>query len=86
MGEMREQSGQQLALLLLRQSLQFLRRNRLSYRFGQDSFHKLDGNTIRRLDKDGNGIARRARGVVQNLHGASGARVANGGARLDGER
>ena len=73
-------------LLLLRQPLQFLRRNGLSDRPGKDSFHELDGNTICRLGKDGNGIARRIRGVVQNLHGAGGVRVANGIARLVRER
>jgi hypothetical protein len=86
MSHMREQPGQQLALLLLRQPLQFLRGNGLSYRLGKDSFHERDGNTICRLGKDGNGIARRVRDVVQNLHGAGGARVANGVATLDGER
>ena len=73
---MREQSGQQLALLLLRQPLQFLRRNGLSDRLGKDSFHELNGNTIGRLGKDGDGIARRIRDVVQNLHRDSAALVA----------
>ena len=75
MGHMREQPGQQLALLLLRQPLQFLRGNGLSYRLGKDSFHGLDGNTICRLGKDGNGIARHGGRIVQNLHGAGGARI-----------
>lgn len=85
MRDVREQPGQQLALLLLCQSLQFLRRNRLPYRFGEDPFHECDGNTICRLGKDGNGIARRAHSVVQDLHGAGGARITNGIARLDVE-
>jgi hypothetical protein len=73
---MREQPGQQLALLVLRQPLQFLRRKGLSYCLGKDSFHELDGNTICRWGKDGDGIARRIRDVVQNLHGAGGPHVA----------
>ncbi|MGD1018431.1 MAG: hypothetical protein ABSA12_03845 [Verrucomicrobiia bacterium] len=72
---MREQPGQQIALLLLCQPLQFLRRNGLSCGLGKNPFHKLDGNTICRPGKDGDGIARRIRGIVQNLHGDSGARV-----------
>jgi hypothetical protein len=70
MSYLREQSRQQLTLLLLRQPLQFLRRNGLSDRLGKDSFHELDGNTICRLGKVGHGIARHVRGIVQNLHGA----------------
>ena len=48
----------------------------MSYRLGKDSFHELDGNTICRLGKDGDGIARRIRDVAQNLRGAGGPHVA----------